>query len=426
MEKRSYDRIGETVFSATLQNGLKVIVVKKSGYHKRYAFFATDYGGADRRFKLAGKWIDTPKGVAHFLEHKMFDTPDGNALTLLSANGASPNAFTSTEMTAYHFECTENFEENLRVLLDFVSVPYFTAESVEKEKGIIGQEIKMVEDDPQYMMYYGLLKSLYKHNPIRDSVAGTIESISEITEKTLYDCHNVFYNPSNMVLCVVGDIDPERVLDIAEKTVVSGAGEVPQRDYGPPEALEPTAKSVASQLEVSMPLFFIGGKAEPAVKGKPYLKNDLTGSLAMSLIAGSSSPLFLRLYESGLINNEFAAQFDSASGVAYSIIGGESRDPNRVFEELKAEISRITASGPDEGHFLRTKKSMEGRQLRALNSFDAISAGCANGYFRGYDFFELADILAEIEISDIISFAEKNLKPDNMAISMIEPVKKEK
>ena len=425
MDKRSYNRIDETVFSSTLPNGLKVFVVKKSGFRKCYAFFATDYGGADRRFKLGGKWIDTPKGVAHFLEHKMFDTPDGNALTLLSANGASPNAYTSTEMTAYHFECTDNFEENLKVLLDFVSVPYFTADSVEKEKGIIGQEIKMIEDAPQYMMYYGLLKSLYKHNPIRDSVAGTIDSISGITEKTLYDCHNVFYNPSNMALCVVGDVDPERVLDIAEKTVVSGAGEIPQRDYGADETLKPAEKRVVSALEVGMPLFFIGSKAAPAANGKAYLKNDLVGSLAMRLIAGSSSPLFLRLYESGLINNEFAAQFDSASGASYSIVGGESRDPNRVFDELKSEIARITASGMDEKYFLRTKKAVEGRQLRALNSFDAISGGCVSGYFKDYDFFELADILDEIELSDVISFVKKCLNPDNMAISIIEPVKKE-
>ena len=421
MEKKLYDRIGETVFSATLPNGLKVLVVKKSGYHKRYAFFATDYGGADRRFKLGGTWIDTPKGVAHFLEHKMFDTPDGNALTLLSANGASPNAYTSTEMTAYHFECTDNFEENLKVLLNFVSVPYFTAESVEKEKGIIGQEIKMIEDDPQYMMYYGLLKSLYRHNPIRDSVAGTIESISDITEKTLYDCHNVFYNPSNMALCVVGDVDPEKVLEIAEKTVTAAAGEVPQRDYGSEETLEPAEKTIVSSLAVSMPLFFIGGKAVPASRGTPYLKNDLLGSLTMNLIAGNSSPLFLRMYESGLINNEFAAQFDSASDVAYSIIGGESHDPNRVFDELRAEISRIISAGMDEKYFLRIKKATGGRQLRVLNSFDAICGGCVNGYFKGFDFFEIADILDEIEISDVISFAKECLNPDNMAISLIMP-----
>ena len=228
-----------------------------------------------------------------------------------------------------------------------------------------------------------------------------------------------------MALCVVGDVDPKKVLEIAEKIVVSAAGEVPQRDYGPDETLAPTEKSIVSSLEVSMPLFFIGSKAVPAPTGRLYLKNDLIGSLAMSLIAGSSSPLFLRLYEAGLINNEFAAQFDSASGVSYSIIGGESRDPNRVFDELKAEVSRIISSGMDEKYFRRTKKAIEGRQLRALNSFDAICGGCVNGYFKGFDFFEIANILAEIETSDIISFTKECLNPDNMAISLIEPIKKD-
>jgi predicted Zn-dependent peptidase len=184
MKSKGYDLIREQVYSEKLENGLSIFVIPKRGYNKRFAFFATNYGGADRRYKLAGQWLDTPMGVAHFLEHKMFDTRDGNALTDLSANGASPNAFTSSDITAYHFECTEKFEENLEILLSFVSVPYFTPESVQKEQGIIGQEIRMTEDDPDYAVYYGLMKALYKHNPLRDSVAGTVESIAQITTDT--------------------------------------------------------------------------------------------------------------------------------------------------------------------------------------------------------------------------------------------------
>jgi len=211
MKLTDHMQINEQVYSGALPNGLSVFVIPKPGFHKKYAFFATDYGGVDRRFKLSDSWIDTPAGVAHFLEHKMFDTEDGNALELLSANGASPNAYTSTDITAYHFECIDKFYENLETLLSFVSVPYFTPDSVEKEKGIIAQEILMIEDDPDYCLYYGLLRSLFKSNPVRDSVAGTVESIVKITSDTLYDCHKTFYAPSNMALCVVGDVDPMMV-----------------------------------------------------------------------------------------------------------------------------------------------------------------------------------------------------------------------
>ena len=221
MLSTKYDAIGETLYFDTLPNGLTIQVMPKPGFAKCYAVFATNYGGADRRFRIGGQWRDTPAGVAHFLEHKMFDTPDGgNALAVLSANGADPNAFTSSGMTAYYFESTQGFYDNLRTLLSFVSVPYFTDESVQKEQGIIGQEIRMIEDNPGFVVYNNAMKCIYEHNPVRDSVAGTVESIAEITAQTLYDCHKVFYNPSNMTLAVVGDVSPERVAAIAREVQV--------------------------------------------------------------------------------------------------------------------------------------------------------------------------------------------------------------
>ena len=203
MESRDYPNIGEKLYSTVLENGLRLNVVPKAGFSTRYAVFADNYGGAHRRFQLEGQTIDTPAGVAHFLEHKMFDLPNGdNALNILSANGADPNAFTSSGVTCYYFQCTEGFEENLRMLLHFVSTPYFTAETVEKEQGIIAQEIMMGEDSPDSAVYYNLMEMLYAHHPVRDKVAGTVESISQITHETLYACHKAFYAPSNMALCV--------------------------------------------------------------------------------------------------------------------------------------------------------------------------------------------------------------------------------
>ncbi|MBS5672460.1 MAG: insulinase family protein, partial [Firmicutes bacterium] len=204
-------QLDERAVTATLSNGLPVCVVPKPGFAKKCAYFVTNYGSIDTKFTWMGREYDTPAGVAHYLEHKMFDTPDGgNALQTLSSTGASPNAFTSTAITGYHFECADQFWDNLRTLLEFVSVPYFTKESVDKEQGIIGQEIRMIEDQPGWQAYHLLLEALYQYHPVRNSVAGSVESIAEITAETLYQCHEAFYTPSNMVLCVAGNVEPQK------------------------------------------------------------------------------------------------------------------------------------------------------------------------------------------------------------------------
>jgi predicted Zn-dependent peptidase len=421
MKTKGYDRIGEQVYSEKLENGLTVFIIKKQNYNKKYAFFATDYGGADRRFKLSGQWLDTPMGVAHFLEHKMFDTEDGNALANLSANGASPNAFTSTDITAYYFESIEKFDENLEILLSFVSVPYFTPDSVQKEQGIIGQEIRMTEDEPDYAVYYGLMKALYKHNPLRDSVAGTVESIAEITSDTLYSCHKVFYNPSNMVLVVAGDVDPEQIVAAARKILPRQPGEVPQRDYGPEEALVPEAKRAETAMEVSIPIFLIGAKAVPPQQGLDVLKQDLIGSLAMEIIAGHSSPLYLKLYEQGLVNSSFSGAYEYAAGAACCMAGGESADPDKVFSMFKEECANLAKNGPDRALFDRLKKATQGRQIRSLNSFETICLSTARGYFRDYDAFEAPELLSAITLEDITAFIRTNLRSADMAISVIRP-----
>ena len=278
MLSTKYDAIGETLYFDTLPNGLTIQVMPKPGFAKCYAVFATNYGGADRRFRIGGQWRDTPAGVAHFLEHKMFDTPDGgNALAVLSANGADPNAFTSSGMTAYYFESTQGFYDNLRTLLSFVSVPYFTDESVQKEQGIISQEIRMIEDNPGFVVYNNAMKCIYEHNPVRDSVAGTVESIAEITAQTLYDCHKVFYNPSNMTLAVVGDVSPERVAAIAREVLPSEPGERPERDYGEAESELPVRRFVTEAMEVSAPQFIIASRFDPAPAGEARGQRRLPG-----------------------------------------------------------------------------------------------------------------------------------------------------
>ena len=419
MKKRDYIAIGERVYSEKLPNGLTVLVDRKAGFNKKYAFFAARYGGADRRFKLSGQWVDTPAGIAHFLEHKMFDMKDYNALALLSSNGASPNAFTSSGMTAYHFECTDKFFDNLRILLDFVSTPYFTEESVKKEQGIIGQEIRMTEDDPDFALYYEFLKCLYAHNPVRDSVAGTVESISEITAETLYDCHRVFYDPSNMVLCVAGDVDPQAVADMAERILPKTPGPVPERDYGPEEGMTPVKAYSEKEMDVGMPMFAFGTNVRAEARGKSFHRQSLTAELALKLLVGRSSRLYSEMYASGLINSKFSAAYETTAGAAYTLFSGEGREAERVRDMVGAEAEKIVRNGADTALFERIKRAEAGRTIRGLNSFDNLCYNMADGHFMGYDALEAYELLRGITAEDAVKFIGESLKSENIALASV-------
>ena len=420
-ELKEYPLIGEQVIEGKLPNGLSVFVVPKRGFAKTFAFFAADYGGADRRFKFAGKQHDTPKGVAHFLEHEMFDMEYGDAMIKLTENGADANAYTSSESTAYYFECVDKFSDNLEILLEFVSTPHFSAESVKKEKSVITQEILMGEDDPDHCVYYNLMDSLFRHNPLRDPVVGNTGSIAKITARTLYNCHKAFYNPSNMALCVAGDVEFQEVMDIAQKVLPTEPGEVPCRDHGPAEELKPETTRICKAMEVSLPIFLAGCKSAPAARGRESLRLDLISVLALDLLAGHSSPLYIRLYGEGLVCSDFSASYESAAGAAYTMFGGESNDPERVFDEVKKEILRLSDDGPDKGLFGRIKKAAIGSQIRSLNSFEAICASITGGYFRGYDTFEASELLVSVTEDDVAAFFRERLLLDNMAISIITP-----
>ena len=280
MKTLTYPRIGEKAIWETLPNGLPVCVVPKPGYARKFAFFTTRYGGMDMRFRLDGQWLDTPAGIAHYLEHKMFDTADGSAMQELAKGGAEPNAYTSNAVTAYYFDCTEHFYENLRILLSFVSVPYFTDESVEKEQGIIAQEIGMIEDNPEWQVYRQMMQALYRHSPVRQSVAGSVESIRQITAQTLYDCHKAFYTPANMCLVVVGDVDPAEVLRAAREILPRESGPVIPRDYGREEDLTPHMARIEDRMEVAMPTFLLGFKCPPVPEGPDRMRLDILGDLA--------------------------------------------------------------------------------------------------------------------------------------------------
>ena len=421
MKQTFYERIGESVYREVLPNGLQVCVVPKPEHAKKYAFFATRYGGMDTRFCLDGKWLDTPAGIAHYLEHKMFDTKEGNALQELAANGASPNAFTSNAITGYYFESTEKFEENLRILLSFVSIPYFTKESVDKEQGIIGQEIQMIEDDPEWQVFMNLLSALYQNHPIRVSVAGSRESISHITADTLYACHKAFYNPANMVLCVAGDVDPERICALAREILPKEGGAEIQRDYGaaePETAAEPLREL---RMAVSTPIFQLGFKADPAPNGEERLRRQLMGELCMEALLGTSSPLYARLYGEGLVNNSFGYGYEAYPGCAFLAAGGESRDPEAVRNAVLAEAGRIAGDGIEAGLWNRLKKAAYGSRVRGLNSFEQICVQLAQGHFAGVEYLRFPEVFDSIERTDVEDCLRRWVIPERAALAVVRP-----
>ena len=322
-------------------------------------------------------------------------------------------------MTAYYFHCTRLFEENLRLLLHFVSTPYFTEETVRKEQGIIGQEIHMGEDNPGTANYYSLLKLLYRHHPIREKVIGTVESIAEITPEILYACHAAFYTPTNMVLCVAGDVDPERVLAIAEEELSSEEKPVPVVSFGEEEDLLPVGSRNVLEMPVSTPQFLIGAKLQPAEKGPALFRQQLTASLAMRLLAGASSPFYNRLYEAGLLNRSFDADADFSTGVGTVILGGESRDPDAVLSALNEEVARIGKVGLDNALFERTKRAGIGSALRGMEDFDDVCVSLALDEFDGFCYLDYPAVMASIEKSECEAFLRDALRPERLALSIL-------
>lgn len=420
MVERRYEKLGETVFYGELPNGLPVYVDIRPGYGKQFAFFATRYGGVDMKFQTADGWQDTPAGVAHFLEHKLFDTKDGNALQIMAANGADPNAFTSFGMTGYFFQCTRGFEENLRTLLSFVSEPWFTPESVAKEQGIIGQEIAMGDDEADTEVFYDLLKCLYAHHPVRTHIAGTAASIANITDKTLYTCHGAFYNPGNMVLTVVGDLDPEKVLKIAAEVVTGNAAGNPKRDYGEAEPEGAVQSDSRRVMAVAAPLFQLGFKIAPPSK-KELLKTRLVAELAGDLLLGESSALYAKLYNDGLITKNFTYGFEDYPGCAFFAMGGESEQPERVRELFFSTAKEMGEKGFREEDFRRLKKAAYGDMVNQLNSFEHTAIELAQGHLDGVDILSFPEVFQSITPQEVQDFIARWFTPEQGALAVITP-----
>lgn len=422
MKITKFDSIGETLFEETLPNGLRMFAVPKKGFRSSFAMIAIRYGGAYRCFTLGGDRVETPAGVAHFLEHKLFDMPDGSdAITALSALGASPNAYTSNDTTVYHFDCTDNFFDNLRLLSEFVSTPYFTPATVAKEQGIIAQEIGMYDDRPDFDVYYGLMRMLYSKHPVRDRVAGTVESISEISDKTLYDCYNTFYRPNNMIFCAAGDFDPSEVFRAVESMLGKlSAAEIPQPDFGSVEAELPSERYREEYMELSAPQFSAGA-AFTAEKGAALQRQKLVSSLALRTLFGTSGNFYNKLYSEGLLNRDYDYEADYSADTATFIIGGESPDPDGVIKELLETVDYVRENGLDPEAFERAKRASYGARLRGLEDFDSLCASIASSAFSGCCALDAFALLEDIRIDECEKFLCEVLTPERIALCVLLP-----
>lgn len=421
MEKTFYPALGETVWHRRLSNGLNIYVVEKPEYEKQFAFFAVNYGGMNLRFRAEdGHWQDTPAGVAHFLEHKMFDTEDGNALQIMAANGAENNAFTSESITGYYFEGTRGFEENLKTLLSFVSVPYFTRESVDKEQGIIVQEIRMGEDNPDIAIYYMLLEALYHNHPIRVKVIGSEQSIAKITADTLYQCHRAFYHPGNMVLCVAGNVDPEQVERIAAEVLPGDGLPMAETDLGGGEPEEVRTSRAEREMEVSAPQFLIGFKGDAPEKGG-CLRQRLLAELVCDVLFSPSAPLYTELYEEGLINSTFDSACELAPGCAFLTVSGESRDPEQVLERVLVEAERAAREGIDPALWERQKKAAYGGTVRRLNSLEGTCVELAVSHFDGEEYLRFPEVYQQLERADAEEMIRRWCTRARTAMAVIRP-----
>ena len=422
MREFAYPKLGERIYKEKLPNGLTVAVVPRPGFSRKLAYFVTDYGSIHRFFELDGQKYEVPAGIAHYLEHKMFDLPGRDVSAELAELGANVNAFTSYDMTAYYFSCTDNFEAALKLLLEFVSTPYFTAESVEKERGIIDQEIGMNLDAPDSVIFDNLMEGLYRHHQIRVPILGTSESIREITPELLNLCHRAFYTPGNMILCVVGDVDPERVKALALEQLGSVARSVGEKIPGPEEDMVAPEPYRETNMEVAMPTFQLGFKCQPIGMGEAAIRQEVIGDLAAEALFGESSKLYLKLYEQGLIDTSFGGGFETVDGCAMLTCGGDSHDPKAVRAAIIARGAELYEKGMDEADFLRMKRSALGRRIRDLDSFDSTCFRVCAYHFSDFDYFDFPGVYESVTREEVMQFLHRVVTEERCALSVINPL----
>lgn len=409
----------EKLYEIDHKSGLKVFVMPKENYKSAYAVIGTKYGSIDTCFKRSDKkdFIRVPEGIAHFLEHKLFESEELDAFTRYAETGASANAYTSFDKTCYLFQCTDRFEDSLRILLDFVTHPYFTKETVEKEQGIIGQEITMYYDVPGWMSTFNLLKCLYKNHPVRIDIAGTVESIAQITDKLLYDCYDTFYNLNNMALAVVGNVQPEQVLKICDEVLKKSDDVTVERVFD--EEPRDIVKSYEEyNLAVSMPVFSFGYK-EACTTPLRTIKETVEMNILLEILAGETSPLYSELFEKGLINTTFSKEYFTGSGYEAVIFEGESTDAAAVAQAIKNQVAKLRKDGIGDEEFESVRRSLYGKEIMSYNVTDDVANGIIGCYFAGYSIFDVVEAFKTVQKEDIEKLLSEKLDEKYSALSVV-------
>lgn len=417
----SSDRLNERYVKIKHKSGLTMLLCPKPQFSSAYALFGAEIGSIDTTFKTGQdkEFVTVPAGIAHYLEHKLFESEDGDAFERYAKTGASANAFTSFDKTAYLFSCADNFKESIEILLDFVTHPYFTEETVRKEQGIIGQEIKMYDDNPDWRVLFNLLGALYVNNPVRVDIAGTVESIAEIDADLLYRCYSTFYNLNNMVLVVAGNFEIDTVLEVADR-ILKSAQDVSIEAKVPDEPRTVNQPRVEMKLPVAMPMFNIGFKEITGSK-RENVMNQVLDEILIEILAGEASPLYRRMYDSALINSTFGSEVFAGRDYIATLFSGESRDPDKVYDEICTEIERVQREGIDSAAFDRCRKAIYGRYIRMLNNVEGVASALMQSHFCEYNVYELIDLIADCTLNQLTKRLNDNFSREHSAISIIHP-----
>ncbi|OIJ17896.1 peptidase M16 [Anaerobacillus alkalidiazotrophicus] len=426
MEKIDFEQLNETLYHETLENGLEVYIVPKQGFNKTYATFTTKYGSIDNHFIPLGESepLKVPDGIAHFLEHKMFEDEEGDVFQLFSKQGASANAFTSFTRTAYLFSSTSDVDKNIETLLDFVQHPYFTEESVEKEKGIIGQEITMYDDNPDWRVYFGVIENMYKNHPVKIDIAGTIPSIDKITKDLLYQCYETFYHPKNMVLFVIGPIDPNETIELVQANQS-------KKNFKEMENIkrifddEPAAvakKKETLKMSVHTPKCLVGFKEKnPNRQGEELLKHELSINIILDIMLGQSSNNYEELYNEGLIDDSFSFDYSAEKGFGFSIIGGDTKDPDMLVSRLQEMIQSFLSTPLDEEVFRRSIKKKIGAFMRSLNSPEFIANQFTRYQFNNMNLFNVVETLEGLSIQQLEQTMKEHFDLEMFTVCQVLP-----
>ena len=401
-------KVKEKLYIEKLENGLTVMIIPKKGIQKKYIIWGTNYGSNDNKFIVPGETevTEVPKGVAHFLEHKMFEQENGkNSLDVLTALGVNANAYTTNNHTAYLYECTDNFYKALDEFMDYVQHPYFTDENVEKEKGIIGQEIMMYDDYPDWKVYLNALEGMYHKHPVKLDITGTVETISHIDKDILYKCYNTFYNPSNMAMVVCGDFEPEELLGEIKKRLLDkkANGEI-KRIY-PIEKEEIVKGKIEQNMDVSQPLFTIGIKdklAEP----KERVRKHIAIEILLNMIIGKSSKLYKELYDEGILFTVPSLDYEFARGYAHILITGQSPEPEKVFQKFKNIVEMMKETHINSDEFKRIKKRIYGEYVKEYNDVADIARMFLADFFKevnSFDYLEEINTVNEEYVEQILN-----------------------